>query len=159
MTTKTIYSGMSARKFRVYAIVSCFIGDILIGIFLWNKYTDKESFNRAFEKVKYLYDIKETTPGLQDEIYMLLAQAIIVFVALIIAFHMFVYGLYYLNKRFVYFYIKCLVWVGVPGCLMVGVTGIFDGLFSQAILTFQAALYLYVLLGLKYFPHTPKEQS
>ena len=156
---KTIYSGMSQSKFRIYSILSCFIGDLLISAFIWYKYSDRAAFEVAFKKVSAIYGSDKFTPELANEIYIIVAQTVALAIVLIILFHMVMYGLFYLNKKSAYWYIKCLVWVGVPGCLLVGIPGIFSGIFSQAILTLQAALYLYVLLGMKQFPFKVKVKN
>jgi len=149
---KTNFFEITKSTFKWRGMLACFIGDLLICTYLWQKYTDRIEFTKALKNVKALGGFNQMTPEFSNQIYILLVQTLVVMFAVILIFHMLVYLLYHFEKKSAYLYIKCLVYVGVPGSLLLGISGLFSGSTMEALFIVQGGLYLYVLLGPRHFP-------
>ena len=85
-------------------------------------------------------------PNFAREVYELLIQSLIFSLIIFICFHIFIYTSFYLKKKFSYVYLKVMLFLAVPGSLLLGLSETKNSYFI-----IQSLLFLFVLVGILNF--------
>lgn len=141
------------KKFILTAVVGCFLGDLWLAHYLYQKFSDRTMFNSILELLMQqpqnqgvLLD-KNSVDGL----YALIVNTLVLFLALMILLHLVNYLFFSKKKNFAFRYLTLLTWIGAPGCILLG----FGNLSLPVVgLTFilQGIIYAYVAVGLWNYP-------
>lgn len=163
ITMKKLYVKLNNKTFTIISIIFCFIGDLSICWFIYQRFNNFEYFREVMWRVVYKY--KENgidISGMVDEMFIreqfqLASKCMIILFILVILFHLFIYLLFFLQKRSVHMYLKVLTWVAGPGCVLVGLVN-FGATWIHTYLFFQGLFYFYVAIGFRYFFLEKKER-
>jgi hypothetical protein len=153
---KKFFSRIKAKTFKILAIVFCGMGDIIIVAYLWDLFSDYGLFKKAL-KLGFPGHREFLDEEFQRQLFQINLKSLKIMLVLYLIFHIFHYICFYLNKKFAYIYLKIMVWVAGPGIILAGLSYAGKGNLIQHLLLPQGLLYLFVGMGMLYFPYKSKE--
>lgn len=155
---KDIYANLSPNKFKAFSIACCASGDIAIATYLYFKFAVYENFIGPMREAFALaaqanpnYPM-QLSPALESELFQLIQLTVIATIALVFVIHSFIYLGFWFHKSFCYYYIKMMAWLGPIFCLLLWLPALSTGDWPMLYFFIQMFLFLFVALGLKYFP-------
>lgn len=148
---KSIYQKIDKPKFKWMAILVCFLGDLYMSLSSYLAIKDYESYNKLIENaIKQQVQLKDIlSPEINLFIYESLVTAVSTLAVFIILFHLFVYYLFYKEKRSAEVYLTVVSWVAAMSLLLM-VTSQFLSWFTPLNLVFIVG-YLFVANGIGIF--------
>lgn len=157
------YNNISEKRFKCLATVFCFLGDLQVGLYLYRKFSDFDQFQKILKTYADAGLLEEGNIPLDfyRNLFQLALSSLLLFIGLMILFHLFIYLLYYGNKAMAMMvaYLKLLTWVGAIGSFLLGVTSLASPSLTLLFIP-QGGLYLYAAMGLSFFhgKHSHKAQ-
>jgi|GEM_PF-3774411 hypothetical protein len=155
---KDLYAKLSPNKFKALSIACCASGDIAVAVYLYFKFAVYENF---IVPMRQAFDIAtqanptfpmQLSPALEMELFGLIRNTVIASIALVFVIHGLIYLGFWLHKGFSYYYVKMLAWLGPVFCLLLWLPAIGAGDWPMMYFFIQMFLFLFVAVGLKYFP-------
>jgi hypothetical protein len=153
---KKFFSRIKAKTFKILTIIFCGTGDIIIVTYLWDLFSDYGLFQKAL-KMGFPGHREFLDEEFKRQLFEVNLKSLKVMLGLYLLFHIFHYVCFYLNKKFAYIYLKIMVWVAGPGIILAGLTYAGTGNLIQHLLLPQGLLYLFVGMGMLYFPYKPNQ--
>ena len=154
---KVFYSKLTKKKFKIFTILACFVGDIVLCQYIWLKFSNREAFNHSAEMAKTLFKNHPSLQGQEiphsffNEMFQLVTQMIMVMLLLFIAIHIIVYMLHWSKKKSAHVYLKTQPWFMFLVFGWMGITQFGNSALESAFI-FQSALYFLVARGMDVFP-------
>lgn len=154
---KLFYSKLTKKKFKFFTIGACFIGDIVLCLYIWLKFSNRAAFDRSAEMAKSIFKNHPSLQGQEiphsffNEIFELVVQMIMVMVVLFIIIHIIVYLMHLKEKKSAHVYLKTQAWFMVLTFGWIGISQFGNSLFESFFIV-QAALYFLVARGMDVFP-------
>lgn len=152
---KQIYQRFTSQSFKLIAVVMLAMNDLISTGLLYFNASDKEAFAKSWadvEKSGALKIIDGDSAGLAAQVHTLFMQSVILTCALLVVFHWGIYAAYYYEKKLAYTYLKIATWFMALGSLYTAVSMIGSGNLLGAIFLPVTFDYLFVAMGLRYFP-------
>ena len=144
------FKRITLKKFTLISILLCLVGDFTIISYIWYKFSNYTYFEGILKI--YLKKLnKNLDPTFYREIFQLMILNLKLLLLLMLLFHIFQYISFYLRKRYATIYLKTLVWVAAPGCILSGLSFFLSGGWIEVVLLPIGIFYLFPLLGIKYF--------
>jgi len=151
---KNIYAKTSEKTFKILASLLCFIGDIMISKYIYNKFTNKEKFDEMMALILKMYKQQgiDFPAGIETQLYKITVSGLLLMIGLFVCVHVINYLFFMLNKKFAYLYTKFLSFTAVFGALLMSFM-VFSTMPGWGFLfLLQGLFYFYVAYGLKMFP-------
>ena len=159
---RNFFDRLGASSFKNIAILFCLAGDVMISIFIWTRFSNKEQFSEYFQasqkilKQAFEQQGMALPPNLESEIFAMMIQSLILMLVLFVIFHIIIYSFYFFTKRFAYLYVKFLSWVGIFGAILFSIQ-FFSAFPGWGLLFFlQFIFYTFCAIGFRYYPILPK---
>ena len=144
---------MKERNFLIFSAVTCFLGDLLIALYVRHIFLDFSLFKKLFEQAAGIQglDITSIDPSFIEGQFYILKNSITMLIALLLAVHLVVYILYFFKKSSAARYISATLWLSIPTNLIFiyeaySISKIFALLFLL-----QTPLYIFSYKGIKLF--------
>ena len=157
-----IYSSLNQHSFKKAAIIALIAGDIGILTYLYLKFSDRDLFQKSLDLVLQAMPIDQGGnfhPEMQSQLYSLMINALITMLILVFLYHLFVNFLWHKGKFIARGYLQVYAWTAGP---LLAISGLFS-LFSNPLLSLffflMSTLFLFVALGMKYFPEKNPKSS
>lgn len=157
---KKFYSRFTPDNFKIVAIITLFLLDILNSVWLYTRINNYEYFQNVLNtslEVAYGEGIQVLPPDYLQNLFDMMMQFALVTILLYIFIHLIIYFCYYKNVMFGYYYLKVMSWsAGIITFLMA------LGFTSEpklAIFFIAAPVYLFVAYGLGLFPIFKKNKE
>ena len=161
------YSRLGLKKFRILSILAFLICDLFIVGYIYNKGSDRETFNQYFESPAYnaalnavleargqggTFNAASMDPTLKYQLFQLAVKTLMFMLTLLLVYHLILYLLYYKEKHYPYHYLKLYAWVGAPGSAFAGLTSFGDGFLLALGWLVASALFFFCAFGLQIYP-------
>ncbi|MBT6325790.1 MAG: hypothetical protein HOJ35_07460 [Bdellovibrionales bacterium] len=152
---KKLYGNISEKTYKILAVIFCFLGDITLSKFIYDRFTNKESFEKGMTALMKVYEEQNITmpPDFRVQVYQLIVNALLLLLGLFILFHILNYTFFIFSKKFAYIYMKFLVYVATVGSFLSGLIVISGHYFYGTVFIVLSLLYLFVAIGLYYYPY------
>ncbi len=152
---KKLYGNISEKTYKILTVIFCFLGDITLSKFIYDRFTNKASFEKGMAALMQVYEEQNITmpPDFRVQVYQLIVNALLLLLGLFILFHILNYTFFIFSKKFAYIYIKFLVYVATVGSFLSGLMVITSYSFYGTIFIILSLLYLFVAIGLYYYPY------
>lgn len=141
------------KKFMLFAVLGCILGDLWLAYYLYQKFADRTIFQKMLDVVmaqpqnQGLILDQQTTDG----IYAIMLNTLLFFLAVMIFIHLINYFFFSKKKSFAFRYLTLLTWIGSPGCILLGLGQISMPMVGITFII-QGLIYGYVAMGLWHYP-------
>lgn len=150
-----IYDRFTLESYKLSAIISMIVGDLILFSYLYIKFTNKELYKKMLAIVLNTMAgaAENLPPDFSEQLYSLMVNALITMLALAFLYHLLVYTLWYKkNKGFARVYVASYAWVAGPLCLLSGVLDLMANPLPALVFIGLGLNFLFVAFGLKRFP-------
>ena len=150
---KKLLEDLGEKKFRLWAIFACALGDGVIFYWLYQRFTAPGMFKQMYKMaLTSLPPGSPEIPGdLEKQLYILMINSLILMIALMVLLHWIIYAFYNKDKTFARQYMIALTWVAGPSCIILGATGISSNIILSILFMLQGIAYLFVARGIFHF--------
>ena len=141
------------RKFLLFSSISCFIGDFLIGAYVYYVSLNLEQFNKLFQKVLTFKGISSKqidSEFIQGQFY-IIKNSILLLIALVLFVHLIVYLLYFLKRRGAIRYVQISLWLTIPTSVFFIYEAFFTSKVFALLFLIQTSLYYLSFKGNRFF--------
>lgn len=147
------------KQRRIKSASICFLGDIIIIIYLYQTISSPLFFQKIMTRVKSQYQDYYIPDHFHLHLQELMMQSLIIMCVLIIIIHSIVYSLYIVkNMKSTKRYIKFMSFLGAPFFALTGLMSLNMGII-WFLLILQGLLYLYSAINIKSLETTEKKES
>lgn len=150
-----IYDRFTLESYKLAAIISMIVGDLILFSYLYIKFTNKALFDKSLSMMMtaMVTSADQLPPDFEEQLYSLMVNALITMLAFAFLYHLLVYTLWYKkNKGLARSYVAAYAWVAGPLCLLSGVLDFMGNTLPALIFIGLGLNYLFVAFGLKRFP-------
>jgi len=161
---KAFYDKLGEKKFRLFAVISCFVGDLMLSKYLYDKYADRQSFDlhfpKAMQMLKSLNQQQKMNlnfpPDFQENVYSLIVNTLLTCLAIYLLFHIFNYIFYIYKKRFAHLYLTFLSFTATLFAPLMGLAVMSQAPVYGTLFILQGVLFFFVAYGTRIFKILPK---
>ena len=160
---RNVYSKFSIKSFRVLSCVLFFLCDLGNSIYFYtsiktdlSKVMDNQVFKDLLSKSLSEQGV-ELPPGIEGDIFTIFTQAMMLFLCLVVLFHIIIYVFYLYEKRFSYLYLRMVATFGALFCLFSSISQISTSALSSVLFLSLTLFYLFNFFGFFYFPILAKK--
>lgn len=147
-----IYANLDLKSFKKFATGALVLADLGVIYLLYLFKVRVFSLTLTMMKASNTELRNQFTPELQKQFFALMNNAFFTLLILVFLYHIGVYVFWNKGKAVAKAYIKLLVWVGGPCSLLYGFLNLIGETKSAIIAIIIGGLYMFVALGLNYFP-------
>ena len=155
---RTLYSKFTTKSFRYLSALFFLLGDIIITSYLYlsTKSQLKELMKNPLFEELFQKSMKEQglelPPDITNDIFQIFTQSMLLFILLVIIFHIIIY-LFYLNeKRFSYLYLRLVSGAGLLTGLYLTILKVGDEPLVSLLFFGSFLLYLFNFAGFFFYP-------
>ena len=160
---RNIYSKFSIKSFRLLSALFFLLGDLGISIYFYQR--TKSDLSKVMENPLFMEMLNKSLSekgvqlpaGLEGGILTLFTQAMMIFFALAVCFHIIIYIFYINEKRFSYLYLRMISTFGLLFCLFITISKLTVLPLASAGFLFLTIFYFFNFAGFFYFPITSKK--
>ncbi len=76
---KALPENISEKTYKILAVIFCFLGDITLSKFIYDRFTNKESFEKGMMTLMKIYEEQNITmpPDFRVQVYQLIVNALL----------------------------------------------------------------------------------
>ena len=155
---RNFFNKLSPKTFQVLCILLCLAGDLSFSGYIYNFFSDKDSFLKNYEILRepLLQAFKKQgmilPKNFEHEIFHIMIQSLLMMIALFIFFHLIIYLFYYFNKRFAFLYIRLLGIFGTLGGLSFISSAFSNSVIWGILFILVTVAYIFISFGTYHFP-------
>jgi hypothetical protein len=160
MTSK-LFSKLTIKQFYWLSTIFCILGDLSVSAHLYLRFDQFDLFRDRYQQAMLIVgqDPSIIPPQFIREQFLLLMDMLAILLSLLVIMHLCIYLFYFLGKKMARGYVQLLCWFGVPGALLFFIGSVGGSSLLGYYFLPQSLLYLFTLLGVRYFFRKPSETS
>lgn len=153
---KDLFAKLEKKQFILIAILVCAAADTAIALSIYTKFAVYENFHGILQEMLQVMAMQNPeilehfNEQMQREFFGIVRLSVLGTILMVFVFHGFVYAGFYFEKKFSYYYVKMMSWLGPVFCVLLGFAA-FNGAPLYGYFFLQAILFIFVAKGLSYF--------
>ena len=144
---------MGEKKFLIFSAISCFLGDLLIALYIRYIFIDFEKFKILFQQVLEIQGLnaQQFDPQFIEGQFYLIKNSIIMLLLFMLIIQFVVYVLYYLKKQSALRYVQMTLWLTLPTTLYFVYEALSINKIFALLFLIQTPLYFVSFQGNRFF--------
>ncbi|MCR9206287.1 MAG: hypothetical protein NXH75_17025 [Halobacteriovoraceae bacterium] len=142
------------KKVSIFLLIIC---DILVSAFIYLRVTQSRDIFNATMKIVLSQqpDARaQLPPNFSEQLFTLMVNSLIIMLILYFLYHFFVYYLWHIKKVTAAKYIRLVSWIAGPLALLFTLMNLIQLPMYSIMTLFIGLFYLFVAMGMSYFPET-----
>ena len=157
---KELYNKLGEKTYRYLAVAFCFLGDIELSKYIYDKFTTRALFDKQFDQamviVKMVYQKKgvaiEWPENFKERVYLMVVTGVLLCLGVFIVFHVLNYTFFVFKKRFAHLYITFLSWSATFLAPLMGLMIFHEWPVYGSLFIIKGFLFFFVAWGLPIYP-------
>lgn len=162
---KELYDKLGEKSYRYLAVSLCFLGDLELSKYIFDKFTDPQRFEVNFQNAMLVLNqvYKQQgmdlnlPPDFKSQVMQMITTMLIFTLGIYIVFHLINYIFFVFKKRFAHLYVRFLSWTATFLAPIMGIAVMKDFPIYGTLFIFQGAFFLFTALGTSKFPVLKKQ--
>ncbi|MBI2520536.1 MAG: hypothetical protein HYV97_08960 [Bdellovibrio sp.] len=157
---KELYLKLGEKTYRYLAVAFCFLGDLELSKYIYDKFTTPALFDKQFAQAMVLVQEVYKRQGVQvdwpenfkERIYLMVVTGVLLCLGIFIVFHLLNYTFFVFKKRFAHLYITMLSWSATFLAPLMGIIIFHEWPVYGTLFIIQGFLFFFVAWGLRIYP-------
>ncbi len=164
---RELYNKLGEKTYRYVAVALCFLGDLELSKYLYDKFTTPALFNKNFDQAMILLKLVYKKQGVEfevplnfkEQLYTTVVHGVLLILGLYLVFHFMIDTFFVFKKRFAHIYIKMLSWTATFLAPLMGYVVFKDWPVYGTLFILQGFFFFFVAWGLHIYPVLPASKK